>query len=98
MAVGTHNLVYYRTETFPTCSFTDKFVLDSYKIVEGCGKRGGGFIFDTHTVHRGTPEGDHARTILIMEYQSSVKCSIARHLGLGLPCPSEDQYIVNRNI
>jgi len=98
VAIGTHNLVYYRTETFPLSRYTEKFVLDNYKIVEGCGKKGGGFIFDTHTIHRGTPEGEDSRTTLIMEYHNSVKCSIARELGLGLPCPSGDQYIVNRVI
>ena len=65
------------------------------KIVEGCGNKGGGFIFETQTIHRGTPEGEDSRTTLTMEYHNSVKCSIARELGLGLPCPSGDQYIVN---
>ena len=33
-----------------------------------------------------------------VEYHNSVKCSIARELGLGLPCPSGDQFVVNRVI
>ena len=98
VAVGTHNLVYYRTETLPSSRFTDKFVQEKYQIVEGCGKKGGGFIFDTHTIHRGTPEGSDPRTTLIMEYHNSNKCPLVRELGLGLPCPSGDQFIIDREI
>jgi len=98
VAIGTQNLVYYRTETLPSSRFTDKFVNENYQIVEGCGKKGGGFLFDTHTIHRGTPEGSDSRTTLIMEYHRSDKCPIARELGLGLPCPSGDQFIINREL
>jgi hypothetical protein len=30
----------------------------AYKVGTGCGKAGGGYIFDTHMLHRGTPNGN----------------------------------------
>jgi len=98
VVLGSHNMVYYKTESMAFSRFSDDYIRNNYKIHKGCGKRGSGFLFDTHTIHKGTPEGTNWRTALMLEYHDSLKCSIAREMGYGLPCPSGDQYIVNRKI
>ena len=88
-----------------------KFITDNYEVIEGCGKKGGGFIFDTHSIHRAgidlksgggggveVNRNDNAQTrmTLIAEYHSVIKCYLNDEYDLGLPCPSGDQYIVNK--
>ena len=65
-----------------------------YKIAKLTGKAGGGFIFDTNSIHRGEPKGSLARTTLVLEYHSAVKCPVVLALGLAIPCPSGDQRLV----
>jgi len=42
----------------------------------------------------GTPEGANARTTIIAEFHSRDKCPAVKELGLPIPCPSGDQFIV----
>lgn len=105
VALGTHNLLYYRTDSLHATRFRDNYVRGyghrtgnngsdhGFDIALGCGKRGGGFIFDTHTVHKGTPEGTIPRTTVILEFHNQLKCAAVRALGLPLPCPSGDQFM-----
>ena len=94
VARGTHRLRYYRTDSFAASRFEDAYVRGAYDVVAACGRRGGGFLFDTHAVHKGTPEGARDRTTVIAEFHSAAKCPALEALGLGLPCPSGDQYLV----
>eukprot|EP00041_Stephanoeca_diplocostata_P024147 m.604636 g.604636 ORF g.604636 m.604636 type:complete len:586 (-) comp22461_c0_seq6:1241-2998(-) len=96
VATGTHNLAYYRTEEFPMSRYSDEYIAREYPIQKGCGKRGGGFVFDTHTVHKGTPYGRNTRTTVIAEFHNSLKCPIVRAMQMALPCPSGDQFMVHR--
>lgn len=98
VAVGTHNLLFYRTEDFPTSRYHDSYIRSQTQVVKGCGKRGGGFMFDTHSVHMGTPEGNHTRTTVITEFHNSLKCPATRAMGLPIPCPSGDQYMLQRSL
>jgi len=98
VALGTHNLVYFATDSFPVSRFRDDYVRRSWNTTRGCGSRGGGFIFDTHSIHKGTPFGAQARSVLILEFHPAGKCAVARRLKLGLPCPSGDQYVVNKSL
>ena len=61
---------------------------------DACGPRGGGALFDTHAVHRGSPRGGD-RTTLIAEFHAAAKCAVLDVLGLGLPCPSGDQHLAS---
>jgi len=45
-------------------------------------------------VHRGSPAGDLDRLTLIAEFHSAAKCPVLDVLGLGLPRPSGDQWLV----
>jgi len=93
VALATHNMLFYRTDSLHATRFNDDYVNRHFTIAKGCGQRGGGFIFDTHSVHKGTPEGSHERTTVIMEFHNQLKCPAVRVLGLPLPCPSGDQYM-----
>lgn len=98
VAKGTNALGYYRTDSFASSRFHDAYVRDTFDIALGCGRRGGGFLFDTHTVHRGTPEGGRDRLTVIAEFHHVDKCPAASALRLGLPCPSGDQFPLARDL
>lgn len=92
VAVGSHKLHYYKTEDYPMTRFTNDCVEQNFEIRKGCGKRGGGFLFDTHTLHKGTVEGDRERTVVIAEYHHIAKCAYTKKHNLGIPCPGGDIY------
>jgi len=96
VALSSHRLLYYNSATFPSSRFTDDAVRSEYRVKTACGKAGTGYLFDTHALHRGTPQGpnDHSRTAVIAEYHELSKCSQVRELGLQIPCPSGDQFFV----
>ncbi|KAH8047060.1 hypothetical protein JL720_16192 [Aureococcus anophagefferens] len=81
---GTHRLRYYRTDSFAASRFEDAYVRGAYDVVAACGRRGGGFLFDTHAVHKGTPERAD-RTTVIAEFHSAAKCPALEALGSGCP-------------
>lgn len=95
VAAGSQNLLYYKTEDYPITRFADDYVENNYEIVKGCGRRGGGFLFDTHTIHKGTVQGDRERTVVIAEYHNIAKCPYSKEHNLGIPCPGGDLYRVD---
>ena len=96
VAAGSHRMLYYKTEDYPVTRFTDDFVERHYPILKGCGKRGGGFLFDTHTIHKGTVQGENERTVVIAEYHHVAKCAYTKENNLGIPCPAGDIYRTDR--
>mmetsp|Transcript_24030 Transcript_24030/g.33747 ORF Transcript_24030/g.33747 Transcript_24030/m.33747 type:complete len:129 (-) Transcript_24030:286-672(-) len=92
VAAGTQNILYYKTEVYPVTRFRDEYIQSNYDIIRGCGKRGGGFLFDTHTIHKGTVEGDRERTVVMAEYHHVAKCAYTKAYNMGLPCPGGDIY------
>lgn len=96
--VHTGRLLYYNSATFPSSRFTDDAVRSHFRIKTACGKAGTGYLFDTHSLHRGMPQGpdDHSRTAVIAEYHEVTKCPLVRELGLQIPCPSGDQHFVKK--
>lgn len=91
----THNIQFFKTETFPFSRYTEEFVRENFDVSKACGKKGEGFLFDTHSVHRATVSGAHDRTTAIFEFHNSMKCSIVEKAGMGIPCPSGDQFLIN---
>jgi len=92
VAAGSQNLLYYKSEDYPVTRFANAYVEANYEIIKGCGKRGGGFLFDTHTIHKGTVEGDRERTVVIAEYHHIAKCAYSKEYNLGIPCPGGDLH------
>ena len=95
VAVGSHLLNYYRTDAMGASRFSNEYVRDHYVVEKLCGPKGGGFVVDTHTLHRGAVEGSLPRTVVVGEYHAVGKCAAMDALGLGLPCPSGDQFLVS---
>ncbi|KAJ9453752.1 hypothetical protein DIPPA_19151, partial [Diplonema papillatum] len=98
VALGTHELLYYKTESFAHSRFKDEWVRSTYRVAKGCGPAGGGFLFDTHALHRGTEKGTRERTTIIIEFHNTAKCPFVVEHGLGLPCPSGDAYMLNQRM
>ena len=94
VALGSHLLNYYRTDAMGASRFADAYVRQNYEVAKLCGSKGGGFVVDTHTLHRGAVEGSLPRTVIVGEYHSIGKCAAMDALKLGLPCPSGDQFLV----
>ena len=94
VAVGSHLMNYYRTDAMGASRFADDYVRQNYEVAKLCGPKGGGFVVDTHTLHRGAIEGSLPRTVIVGEYHHIEKCAAMDALGLGLPCPSGDQFLV----
>ena len=94
VAVGSHLLNYYRTDAMGASRFADAYVRENYEVAKLCGAKGGGFVVDTHTLHRGAVEGSLPRTVVVGEYHAAGKCAAMDALKLGLPCPSGDQFLV----
>ena len=94
VAVGSHLLNYYRTDAMGASRFADDYVRKKYEVAKLCGPKGAGFVVDTHTLHRGAVEGSLPRTVIVGEYHAVGKCAAMDALGLGLPCPSGDQFLV----
>ena len=94
VATGTHDLHYFRTDSFYASRFEDGYVRENYDVIRACGPRGGGVLFDTHSVHRAAPGGPEERVAIVAEYHAAGKCAALDVFGLGLPCPSGDQYLV----
>eukprot|EP00403_Amphidinium_massartii_P011497 CAMPEP_0178409418 /NCGR_PEP_ID=MMETSP0689_2-20121128/20453_1 /TAXON_ID=160604 /ORGANISM="Amphidinium massartii, Strain CS-259" /LENGTH=440 /DNA_ID=CAMNT_0020030561 /DNA_START=46 /DNA_END=1365 /DNA_ORIENTATION=+ len=76
VARGSQTVAYY---TYPIndhkkSRFKNDFVNDEYEIVQMLGPRGGGFMFDTNTVHRGNIEGKQLwRDTIIIDIGSTEK-------------------------
>eukprot|EP01064_Diplonema_japonicum_P030091 TRINITY_DN5014_c5_g1_i1.p1 TRINITY_DN5014_c5_g1~~TRINITY_DN5014_c5_g1_i1.p1 ORF type:complete len:862 (+),score=192.22 TRINITY_DN5014_c5_g1_i1:23-2587(+) len=98
VAIPTHDILYHRTESFPFSRYHDAWVRKEYNVTKACGSSGGGFIFDTHSIHKGTQEGSHNRTTIIIEFHNSAKCPFVTKHRLGLPCPSGDQRMLSRRL
>jgi len=91
-------LVYWSFEDYSTSRFDDEFIQNNFEVHRLGGKRGGGFLFDTNAIHRGSPTGSHKRETIILEYHSESKCPTIHALGLNVPCPSGDQYMVAHKV
>mmetsp|Transcript_2212 Transcript_2212/g.3511 ORF Transcript_2212/g.3511 Transcript_2212/m.3511 type:complete len:529 (+) Transcript_2212:119-1705(+) len=93
VANRTHNLVYWHFEDYFTSRYDNEYVQKNFDIHQLGGPRGGGFIFDTNAIHRGSPFGNKMRETIILEYHNEYKCPAIHSLGLNVPCPSGDQYM-----
>eukprot|EP01060_Flectonema_neradi_P005456 TRINITY_DN13639_c0_g1_i1.p1 TRINITY_DN13639_c0_g1~~TRINITY_DN13639_c0_g1_i1.p1 ORF type:complete len:883 (+),score=176.56 TRINITY_DN13639_c0_g1_i1:100-2748(+) len=98
VAQNTNNILFYKTESFTHSRFNDAWVRDNYNITKACGKKGGGFLFDTHTIHKGTEFGELERTTVIIEFHNTAKCPFVTENNLGLPCPSGDSFMLSQRL
>ncbi|CAK9027851.1 FAD-dependent oxidoreductase domain-containing protein 1 [Durusdinium trenchii] len=95
VALGSHRLSFYWHEEFEQSRYEEVYVQKEFHTVRLAGKRGTGFLFDTNSIHKGTPEGSHDRDVIVVEYHQAAKCGVISQLRLNLPCPSGDQRPLN---
>lgn len=92
IATGTHDTFYWsyaaygkKGEGLRYSRFSEQFVAKSYDVQTMTGPRGGGFVFDTNTVHRGEVRGTKPREVLMIELTSGTKCRRNPHLPRNRP-------------
>jgi len=95
VAKGSHDLLYYWHEEFAHSRYTNEYVQSNFDVELLAGQAGNAYVFDTNTVHKGTPEGSREREVVIVEFHHAAKCGIIDNLGLNVPCPSGDQRPLN---
>ena len=54
VANASHRTHYFSYDWLKGSRFADKYIRANYDVVPMTGKRGGGFIFDTNAIHKGT--------------------------------------------
>ena len=54
VANASHRTHYFSYDWLKGSRFADKYIRENYDVVPMTGKRGGGFIFDTNAIHKGT--------------------------------------------
>ncbi|CAE8652463.1 unnamed protein product [Polarella glacialis] len=95
VAMGSHHVSYYWHEEFEQSRYADEYVRREFEAVRLAGAKGTGYIFDTNTIHKGTPEGSQGRNVIVVEYHHAAKCGLISKLSLNIPCPSGDQKALN---
>jgi len=67
-------------------------VRSQHRVETLVGAGGGGFVFDTNSMHRGLDIGSANRTVVILEFHALGKVPALQRLGdrdlAGVPCPS----------
>jgi len=86
VARGSHKTLFYAHDAVPLSRFDAAYVNASYDTVPMYGKRGGGFVFDTNSVHRGLPEGVRERRVLIADFIQGPKMAAFERLRFNGPC------------
>mmetsp|Transcript_8138 Transcript_8138/g.18164 ORF Transcript_8138/g.18164 Transcript_8138/m.18164 type:complete len:442 (-) Transcript_8138:229-1554(-) len=95
IARGSQTLAYY---SYPAghwryTRFSTPYVQGEYEVVPMLGPRGGGFMFDTNSVHRGNVDGKHLRRdVIIIDIESKEKM---QRNTMGKTCPDQDLHRVN---
>ena len=52
---------------FEQSRFDDEYVRREFRTVRLTGKKGSGYLFDTNSIHKGTPEGSLHRDVIVVE-------------------------------
>ena len=75
VARGSANTIYFwHSEPWMLSSrYDDSYVQSNFEVVNMTGPRGGGFIFDTNSIHRGVLDGNQARTVVVLEFHGHGK-------------------------
>ena len=103
VARGSHSTLFWSYHDLEESRFSDRWVEENYELVSMDGVKGGGFVFDTNSLHRGVVEGDSPRTVLILEFNNARKSGDLSRVGtafrskLGFPCPSNGQRSLRRS-
>ena len=80
---------YYLAEPWAlTSRYSDSYVQSHFDAVDMTGPAGGGFVFDTNSLHRGVVIGSRPRKTVILEFHGHGKLPRAFHSARHNACPS----------
>jgi len=97
VARGSQNMVYYRYFQTAGYRFRNDYVARTYDIRPMLGRKGGGFVFDTNTVHRGKVSTKHLRRdAVVFDIESIDK--VSRGLMAHSVCPEPGIFPVRNRI
>ena len=90
VARGTANTVYYYlAEPWAlTSRYNDSYIQSHFETIDMTGPAGGGFIFDTNSLHRGVVVGNRPRRTVVLEFHGHGKLPRAFHSARHNACPS----------
>mmetsp|Transcript_5688 Transcript_5688/g.14550 ORF Transcript_5688/g.14550 Transcript_5688/m.14550 type:complete len:554 (-) Transcript_5688:208-1869(-) len=94
VARGSHRSVWYSEVSVIDSRFSHKWIEENYEPVPMSGPRGGGFLFDTNSLHQGKLVGANARSVVIVEIDRPGRCNALTKpvapakLPFTTPCPS----------
>ena len=83
VAKASHRTHFFTYDKTRLSRFADKYIRENYDVVPMTGKRGGGFIFDTNSIHRGEMAGNRSRTVILAEFMERSKFRPLKHVGVG---------------
>ena len=89
VARGSANIVYYsNSEPWALMSrYSDSYVRANYGVTNMTGPAGGGFVFDTNSLHRGVIDGVRSRRTVVLEFHGHGKIPQAFNFKHNA-CPS----------
>ena len=86
IAEASHRTHYYDYKDLLQSRFSDEYISSNYDVVPLVGPRGGGFLFDTNTIHRGESAGKRSRTVIIADFMDTRKLDTFKKLRYRGPC------------
>ena len=86
IAEASHRTHYYDYKDLLQSRFSDSYVEENYAVTALTGPRGGGFLFDTNTIHRGESSGKRSRTVIIADFMDTRKLDTFKKLRYRGPC------------
>ena len=86
IAEASHRTHYYDYKDLLQSRFSDDYISSNYDVVPLVGPRGGGFLFDTNTIHRGESAGKRSRTVIIADFMDTRKLDTFKKLRYRGPC------------
>ena len=86
IAEASHRTHYYDYKDLLQSRFADDYISSNYDVGPLVGPRGGGFLFDTNTIHRGESAGKRSRTVIIADFMDTRKLDTFKKLRYRGPC------------
>ena len=86
IAEASHRTHYYEYKDLLQSRFSDEYISSSYDVVPLVGPRGGGFLFNTNTIHKGESAGKRSRTVIIADFMDTRKLDTFKKLRYRGPC------------
>ena len=99
VANASHRTHYFSYDWLKGSRFADKYIRANYDVVPMTGKRGGGFIFDTNAIHKGTYCAEINQHCVAEPRRDNLISAQARCPGRApAPCSSSSSWRLTRSL